>query len=170
MLFVVHSIVFSKLKYKILHGFAWVHLTWKRCILNGLTGSCKICSIFMPRLGMNLARLCAKSCQNVMGSHGKSWQDLANFFLRGMMSAHEVDKEKWAFKLAPNLSGKAQLAYAAMDSDDAKDLRASQGDDFATLQHQYRDVSTTLSDHQKARRLVIQGPNCETAGPFAEMD
>ena len=83
MLFVVHSIVFSKLKYKILHGFAWVHLTWKRCILNGLTGSCKICSIFMPRLGMNLARLCAKSCQNVMGSHGKSWQDLANFFLRG---------------------------------------------------------------------------------------
>ena len=38
-----------------------------------------------------------------------------------MMSAHEVDKEKWAFKLAPNLSGKAQLAYAAMDSDDAKD-------------------------------------------------
>ena len=87
-----------------------------------------------------------------------------------MMSAHEVDKEKWAFKLAPNLSGKAQLAYAAMDSDDAKDLRASQGDDFATLQHQYRGVLTTLSDHQKARRLVIQGPNCETAGPFAEMD
>ena len=38
-----------------------------------------------------------------------------------MMSAHEVDKEKWAFKLAPNLSGKTQLAYAAMDSDDAKD-------------------------------------------------
>ena len=80
--FVVHSIVFSKLKYKILHGFAWVHLTWKRCISNGLTGSCKICSIFMPRLGMNLARLCAKSCQNVMVSHGKSSQDLANFFLR----------------------------------------------------------------------------------------
>ena len=59
-----------------------MHLTWKRCISNGLTGSCKICSIFMPRLGMNLARLCAKSCQNVMVSHGKSWQDLANFFLR----------------------------------------------------------------------------------------
>ena len=85
MLFVVHSIVFSKLKYKILHGFAWVHLTWKRCISNGLTGSCKIiCSIFMPRLGMNFARLCAKSCQNVMVSHGKSWQDLANFFHRGV--------------------------------------------------------------------------------------
>ena len=90
MLFVVHSIVFSKLKYKILHGFAWVHLTWKRCILNGLTGSCKICSIFMPRLGMNLARLCAKSCQNVMGSHGKSWQDLANFFLRVEMDDVQV--------------------------------------------------------------------------------
>ena len=34
-----------------------------------------------------------------------------------MMAAHEVDKEKWA----PNLSGKAQLTYAAMNSDDAKD-------------------------------------------------
>ena len=38
-----------------------------------------------------------------------------------MMAAHEVDKDKWAFKLAPNLSGKAQLAYAAMNSDDARD-------------------------------------------------
>ena len=37
------------------------------------------------------------------------------------MAAHEVDEEKWAFKLAPNLSGKAQLAYPAMNSDDAKD-------------------------------------------------
>ena len=38
-----------------------------------------------------------------------------------MMAAHKVDKEKWAFKLAPNLSGKAQPAYAAMNSDDVKD-------------------------------------------------
>ena len=29
-----------------------------------------------------------------------------------------MDKDKWAFKLAPNLSGKAQLA---MNSDDARD-------------------------------------------------
>ena len=40
-----------------------------------------------------------------------------------MMAAHEVDKEKWAFKLAPNLSDKAQLAYVTMDSEDAKDYR-----------------------------------------------
>ena len=38
-----------------------------------------------------------------------------------MMAAHKVDKEKWAFKLAPNLSGKAQPAYTAMNSDDVKD-------------------------------------------------
>ena len=38
-----------------------------------------------------------------------------------MMAAHEVDEEKWAFQLAPNLSGKAQLAYTTMSSDDAKD-------------------------------------------------
>ena len=38
-----------------------------------------------------------------------------------MMVDHEMDNEKWAFKLAPNLSGKAQLAYAAMNSDDARD-------------------------------------------------
>ena len=32
-----------------------------------------------------------------------------------------MDKDKWEFKLAPNLLGKAQLAYAAMNSDDARD-------------------------------------------------
>ena len=51
-----------------------VHLKWSYGVLH--------CSIFKPRLGMNLTRLCAKSCQNVMVSHGKSWQDLANIFLR----------------------------------------------------------------------------------------
>lgn len=37
-----------------------------------------------------------------------------------MMAAHEANKEKWAFKLAPNLSSKAQLEYAAMNSNDAR--------------------------------------------------
>ena len=37
---------------------------------------------------LDLARLCAKSCQNVMVSHGKSWQDLANIFLRVALFSH----------------------------------------------------------------------------------
>lgn len=35
------------------------------------------------------------------------------------MTAYEVRQERWAFKLASNLSGKAQRAYAAMNIADA---------------------------------------------------
>ena len=36
-----------------------------------------------------------------------------------MMTAFEVQKERWVFKLAPYLTGKAQQAYAAMAAEDA---------------------------------------------------
>ena len=41
--------------------------------------------------------------------------------LECLMKAYDVAKERWAFKLAPQLIGKAQQAYAAMLPDDAKD-------------------------------------------------
>ena len=34
---------------------------------------------------------------------------------------YEIGKERWAFKLAPQLSGRAQQAYASMDSKDSSD-------------------------------------------------
>ena len=34
-----------------------------------------------------------------------------------LMQAYEVDSSRWALKLAPQLTGKAQLAYAAMDTE-----------------------------------------------------
>ena len=37
------------------------------------------------------------------------------------MQAYELPEERWAFKLAPQLVGKAQQAYAALNPDDAKD-------------------------------------------------
>ena len=36
------------------------------------------------------------------------------------MEAHEVDKAWWPFKLAPQLTGKAQQAYAALPPEEAK--------------------------------------------------
>ena len=36
-----------------------------------------------------------------------------------LMVAYEVKKERWAFKLAPNLVGKAQIAYAALSAAEA---------------------------------------------------
>ena len=41
-----------------------------------------------------------------------------------IMEAHEVRKDKWSFKLAPQLTGKAQQAYAALSPDDAKSYEA----------------------------------------------
>ena len=37
------------------------------------------------------------------------------------MSAYEVKRERWVFKLAPNLVGKAQQAYAVLSAVDASD-------------------------------------------------
>ena len=45
-------------------------------ILHGHERTCKICSIFMPRLDIDPSQVLSRS-------HGKSWQDLENFFLRG---------------------------------------------------------------------------------------
>ena len=36
-----------------------------------------------------------------------------------VMAAYEIPKERWAYKLAPQLVGKAQQAYTAMPRDDA---------------------------------------------------
>ena len=38
-----------------------------------------------------------------------------------LMQAYEVPRERWAFKLAPQLVSKAQQAYAALSPDYAKD-------------------------------------------------
>ena len=38
-----------------------------------------------------------------------------------LMQVYEVPQERWAFKLAPQLVGKAQQAYAAPSPDDVKD-------------------------------------------------
>ena len=41
-----------------------------------------------------------------------------------IMSAHEIRKNRWPYHLAPQLTGKAQLAFAAMSSTEAKDYDA----------------------------------------------
>ena len=38
-----------------------------------------------------------------------------------MMEVYGIGKEKWAYKLAPQLTGKAQQAYAAMQPEEAGD-------------------------------------------------
>lgn len=40
-----------------------------------------------------------------------------------IMGAYNIAKERWVFKLAPQLSGKAQQAYAALQTDEAKDCK-----------------------------------------------
>ena len=38
-----------------------------------------------------------------------------------LMSAYNVSKQRWVYKLAPQLSGKAQQAYTMLSSDEAKE-------------------------------------------------
>ena len=44
--------------------------------------------------------------------------------LERIMRAYEVKEERWAVKLAPQLTGKVQQAYAAMSTEDAGDYQA----------------------------------------------
>lgn len=53
-----------------------------------------------------------------------------------LMQAYEVPQERWAFKLAPQLVGKAQQAYAAINADDAKD--------YAILRRQSYSIMTLM--------------------------
>ena len=41
-----------------------------------------------------------------------------------MMQAYEIDRARWTFNLAPQLTGKAQQAYAALSADEATDYDA----------------------------------------------
>ena len=38
------------------------------------------------------------------------------------MEAHEIERGKWPVLLGPQLTGKAQQAYAALSSEDSKDF------------------------------------------------
>ena len=40
------------------------------------------------------------------------------------MAAYEIDARRWAFLLAPKLSGRVQQAYMAMDADEVGDYTA----------------------------------------------
>ena len=40
-----------------------------------------------------------------------------------LMAAYEVPTSRWAFQLAPQLSGKAQQAYAALSGEAASDYK-----------------------------------------------
>ena len=43
--------------------------------------------------------------------------------LERVMEAYEVDKARWAFKLAPYLSGRAQQAYASLTAEEAAEYK-----------------------------------------------
>ena len=40
-----------------------------------------------------------------------------------MMSVYEVPEDQWVFKLAPQLTGKVQQAYAALGAEEAVDYQ-----------------------------------------------
>ena len=51
-----------------------------------------------------------------------------------LMSAYNIPKDRWIFKLAPRLSGKAQQAYAALTTEDALEyIRRGESSDPETV-------------------------------------
>ena len=82
-----------------------------------------------------------------------------------LMQAYEVSKDRWSFKLAPQLVGKAQQAYAAMLPDDAKDYTKLKE---AVLR---RYDITEESYRQRFRSLVPKSgeTNCEVEARLTDL-
>jgi hypothetical protein len=78
-----------------------------------------------------------------------------------MMGAYEIDKTKWAFRLAPQLTGKAQQAYAAMASADAgkyDELKAAILRRYDINEETYRQRfrSASKKEEESYRQLAIR--------------
>ena len=68
-----------------------------------------------------------------------------------LMVVYEMKKNKWAFKLAPQLVGKAQQAYAGLSVTDASDY------DFTVIQHNRRELLSVLQSSEAETRRVQSG-------------
>ena len=73
-----------------------------------------------------------------------------------VMTAYEVPRDRWSFTLAPQLIGKAQQAYAAMDYshiDDYVEVKAAILGDMPSLKkHTGKDLEQSL---KMAMRLML---------------
>ena len=77
------------------------------------------------------------------------------------MTAYEVDRARWSFKLAPQLTGKAQQAYAAMPADDAADyslLKAAILKRYNISEETYRQRlrTTTRTEGETNQELAVR--------------
>ena len=78
-----------------------------------------------------------------------------------MMGVFEVDRAKWAFKLAPQLTGRAQQAYAAMAATDAGDyskMKEAILQRYDINEETYRQRFRTVSrrEEESYRQLAIR--------------
>ena len=76
-----------------------------------------------------------------------------------IMGAYNIAKERWVFKLAPQLSGKAQQAYAALQTDEAKDYEGVKAAilrryDINEETYRQRFRSTTKGTDESYRELA----------------
>ena len=78
-----------------------------------------------------------------------------------MMEAYEVKRARWPFKLAPQLTGKAQQAYAALPPEHAKDydeVKAAILRQYSINEETYRQRfrSQKFKDGETPRELVTR--------------
>ena len=76
-----------------------------------------------------------------------------------MMTAFQVEKKLWPFKLAPQLTGKAQKAYAALDSTRATDYDSVK----PAILHRYDITEETYRQRLRSRKKGEEESYCELA-------
>ena len=81
-----------------------------------------------------------------------------------LMKAYEIQKERWSFKLAPQLIGKAQQAYAALPPDDSRDydkLKDAILRRYDINEESYTGNGSELSLRKQVKQLENWAPDSE---------
>ena len=74
-----------------------------------------------------------------------------------VMEAYEIDKNRWTFKLAPYLSGRAQEVYGSLATETAANYEQLKRGNFGTVRYQRGDLPPEVSINEEENRGNLQG-------------
>jgi hypothetical protein len=87
-----------------------------------------------------------------------------------MMEVNEISREHWPFQLAPQLTGRAQQAYAALTPEDAKDYDTVRTAILQSVQHKLRNLPAALPSSEAEGGGVPSGADDPTPRPGFPLD
>ena len=82
-----------------------------------------------------------------------------------LMQVGRIDEGEWVLRLAPQLTGKAQQAHAAMSSADSMDYAKVLGSYTAPIRYQRGNLSAAVPFNEKEGGRGLRGVGGAATGP-----